>query len=102
MANRYPIEVPTPFERVDDVVDGLTDLESALVNAKDRRGVFVSAYLVITQTLHEWISQGLFLENEMVARYLVAFANAYRRALAHYEEGEAFEIPKAWQQSFDA
>jgi hypothetical protein len=102
IAARSPIPVPAPFARVHDVIAGLTQLENAFVAAKDRRGVFVTAYLVITRTIQEWIDRELFLQNEMIACYVVAFANAYRQALAHYEAGERLAIPKAWQQSFDA
>lgn len=98
----YSIPLPPPFRSVHDVAGGLLELEDALVEMKDPRGVFVTAYLVITQTLRTWIDRKAFLENEATANYVVAFANAYRRALARYEAGTPPAAPKAWRQSFDA
>jgi hypothetical protein len=102
MDTRRPIPVPPAFERVTDVVAGLADLEAAFLASGDRRGVFVTAYRVITRTIQDWIGRRLFLENESVGRYVVAFANGYRQALARYEAGDRSAVPEAWRQSFDA
>jgi Family of unknown function (DUF5995) len=102
MRARTSLPLPPAFESVDDVIDGLTALERALVAARDRRGVFVAAYLASAQTLGEWIERGRFLERDDVVRYVIAFANAYRHALAGYEAGQRSAVPTAWLQSFDA
>ena len=100
-AGKSAVPVPPAFKRVDDVIGALAELENALVASKDQRGIFVTAYLGLTRVIQEWIDRGLFLENEIVARYVVEFANTYRQALADYEQGSRLAIPKAWQQSFD-
>jgi hypothetical protein len=96
------LTVPPRFTRVRDVVEGLAHLEEELVAQRDRRAVFVTAYLTITRTIEAWLERGVFLQNAVVAAYAVAFANAYRHALASYEQGRPDEIPAAWRQSFDA
>ncbi len=94
--------VPPVFERLPDVIAGLAELERAFVAVRDRRGIFAATYLVVTQTVQEWIEGGRFLDREKVARYVVAFANTYRQALARYETGQRSEVPGAWLRSFDA
>jgi len=37
-----------------------------------------------------------------MARYVVAFGNLYREALAFHEAGQRSAVPGAWRQSFDA
>jgi Family of unknown function (DUF5995) len=102
MSSRNSLIVPPAFESVEDAVNGLAELESAFTDRHDRRGVFVTAYLVITRIIQQWIDRGEFLENDMVAGYAVAFANAYRQALADYQAGERRAVPTAWRQAFDA
>jgi hypothetical protein len=83
-------------------VAGLTDLERALQEARDFRGLFVMAYVAMTNTIGQWIERGAFHDGAAMARYVVAFANEYRRALADGIAGERSRIPMAWRQSFDA
>ncbi len=58
--------------------------------------------MATTHTIGQWIDRGVFLDNQAMARYVVAFGNEYRRALADCVAGERDRIPVAWQQSFDA
>lgn len=58
--------------------------------------------MATTHTIGQWIDQGVFLDNQAMARYVVAFGNEYRRAVADSVAGERDRIPVAWQQSFDA
>jgi hypothetical protein len=100
--NSHRVSVPAPFTRVRDVVEGLTCLEDVFLARGDRRGVFVTAYLTVTQTLDSWLDRGLFLQNTLVADYVVVFANAYRQALASHQEGSPDNVAMAWRQSFEA
>jgi hypothetical protein len=100
--NSHRVPVPAPFTRVRDVVEGLTCLEGVFLARGDRRGVFVTAYLTVTQTLDSWLDRGLFLQTGLVADYVVAFANAYRQALASHQDGGHANVALAWLQSFDA
>jgi len=102
MSPRRSVLVPPPFRSVADVLDGLSKLELQFCDQRDRRGVFVSAYLLITMTLHDWIQWQRFLENDLVACYIVAFANKYRQALENYEADARAAVPQAWLQSFEA
>jgi hypothetical protein len=101
--NRKPETlIPSPFRTVDGVLAGLCALEAAFVAAGDRRGVFTTAYVVTTTTFKHWIENRRFLQNDLVARYVVAFGNLYRDALAADENGEPWAVPAAWRQSFEA
>src|SRR5262245_5992124 len=89
------------FQSVDDVVSGLRAFEAEFAAAGDRRAVFVEAYLLITLELKGRIERGAFDDTPWVARYIVAFAELYRRAAVAYEAGEG-PLPKAWRAAFDA
>ena len=73
--------IPGPFRTVGDVLDGLTALESGFAQRKDKRAVFVGAYLLITQELSQRLQLGSFEDRDWVARYVVSFAELYRQAL---------------------
>lgn len=94
--------IPPPFRTVDDVLEGLLWLERAFSRASDRRGVFVSAYVITTRTIGAGIVGGAFLQKRVVERYVVTFANAYRQALADHQAERRDRVPGAWLQAFDA
>jgi hypothetical protein len=102
MEKSRPIAVPPAFTRVQDVIDGLADLEKAMSAARDRRGPYVTTYLVNTRCVQASLGRGVFHNTPMVAHCVVVFANAYRDALAGYEQGERQAVPEAWRQAFDA
>ena len=102
LARRVVVSVPRCFSSVDEVIDGLAGLERDFVDARDRRGVFVTAYLVVTRILGDWLALGRFRREDLVSRYLVVFADAYRRALTRYEHPAGAGVPEAWKQAFDA
>jgi hypothetical protein len=102
MKNALQISVPPSFRTVEGVLAGLHQLEAAFVAAGDRHGVFTTAYVVTTTKLKDWIDHGHFLQNELVERYVVAFGNAYRDALAADTVEFRGAVPLAWRQSFDA
>jgi hypothetical protein len=92
----------TPYRSVGDVVAGLSALEAFFLERRDKRGVFVAAYLPITLEIQRRIQEGRFDDNAWVAAYLVAFANLYRQALAAYDSGRLASVPKPWRIAFDA
>jgi hypothetical protein len=96
------LALPPPFESVDDVAAGLAALDRQFRAARDLRSLFVTAYMATTHTIGQWIDQGVFLHNQAMERYVVAFGNEYRRALADSVADQRDRIPMAWQQSFDA
>jgi hypothetical protein len=96
------LAVPSPFESVGDVAAGLAALDRQFQAARDLRGLFVTAYMAATHTVAQWIDQSVFIDNQAMARYVVAFGNEYRRALADWVAGDRDRIPVAWQQSFEA
>jgi hypothetical protein len=96
------IAIPAESRSVDDVLAALLHLEEGFRQANDRRGVFVSAYLVITRMLDEWVSERRFHRNNLVAHYVIAFANAYLRALAAFEDSGRSKIAGAWRQALTA
>ena len=49
--------VERPYETVDDVIRGLTNLEQAFRDLSDRRGIFVTAYILITEEIQRRIQR---------------------------------------------
>ena len=99
---RKALEVPPAFQSIGDVAAGLAALDCQFRSTRDLRGLFVMAYVATTDTIGQWIEQGVFQDCSAMTRYVVAFANEYRRALADRVAGNHSSIPVAWQQSFDA
>ncbi len=96
------LTVPPPFQTIGDVAAGLAALDRRFRETHDLRGLFVMAYVATTGTITEWIQRGLFRDNRAMARYVIAFANEYRRALVGAVTGNRSSIAVAWQLSFDA
>jgi hypothetical protein len=96
------LAVPAHFQSVEHVVRGLAALDRQFRMAQDRRGLFVMAYVAMTGTIAQWIERGRFRNGAAMGRYVVAFANEYRRALEEHVAGRRPGVPVAWQQSFDA
>lgn len=90
-------EYATPTE----AEEALLALEAAFVLDGDRRGVFVSTYLVMSQTIGEHMGTGFFEDDAAMARLLVTFANYYRRALRDYEAGDRAAVPEVWLRAHD-
>lgn len=89
------------YRTLDDVVSGLTALESRYRAAKDRRAIFASLYLLVSTEMRTRVMAGRFEDNEWVRRYAIAFANLYRQALLDYDAGRTQAVPKAWRLCFD-
>ncbi|GEM_PF-861229 len=95
------IPIPAPFTTVEEVIAGLEQLEAAFLTRRDRRGVFVTAYSIISRKIHSRFGTGGFRDDAWVRTYLIAFGNLYRQALADYEGGQRGRVPRCWQQAFD-
>jgi hypothetical protein len=96
------LELPPTFLSVDDVLSGLTSLGNQFTATQDRRGIFVQAYILITGEIRaRLLAGGSFEDPDWVGKYLVAFAELYRVALAAYEKGDLASVPKAWALAFD-
>ncbi len=91
----------TPFQTLDDVVDGFGHLEQGFRAATDRRSVFLTLYGIVSAEMRDRVRAGAFEDNEWVHRYAVAFANLYRTALDDYTAGNLPAVPKAWRLCFD-
>jgi hypothetical protein len=96
----------TPFTGVDDVYDRLSTAETHLRNEGDRRAVFLTVYVAMTDRVRTGI-EGVgesgtprFENPDWTRAYLVAFAEEYRRALVDFEYGR--RVPPAWRVAFGA
>lgn len=100
------LPLAAPFSSTGDVRRWLSALEQHFLAARDRRGVFVTAYLTITQAVESQCDAGGFEDDAWVRQYLVAFGTLYRDALladvAARQRGDAIGVPKAWRVAFDA
>lgn len=91
-----------PFETVDGTYDKLAETEQYLRERDDRRSVFLTVYTRMTDEVRAGIESGTFEDPDWSRRYLVAFANRYRRALVGFEHGEIATVPLAWRIGFTA
>ena len=94
-------ELTPEYRTFDDVLGSLGRLQEIFYAQRDRRAVFVSAYLVITAAVKARVQSKGFMDNEWVTRYDVAFANLYRAALLAYERADS-GLTEAWRIAFDA
>ncbi len=90
------------FLTVADVAACLEAVEMDCLGRRDRRGVFVTAYLEITRAIAAALEGDTFDDPEWTGRYLICFANLYRAALLACEAGDTEAIPKSWRIAFDA
>lgn len=92
--------VDEPFESVPDAEDRLTRLDQRLRNHGDRRAVFLSIYVRMTEEVREGLAKERFANADWMRSYLVTFANYYRRAFRDYERGEFRAVPDPWRIAF--
>lgn len=89
-----------PFSSVADVADRLARTEAALRDRDDRRSVFLTVYVRMTEAVATAIEADEFADPDWVASYLVAFAEHYRRAFLAFERREFDALPRAWLVAF--
>jgi hypothetical protein len=89
------------YTSLDEIIDGLRALERELRAGRDRRAVFTSAYLSMTEEVKSGTQEQRFSDGEWVARYAICFANLYRKAFLAFENGDAPRLPKPWKLSFE-
>jgi hypothetical protein len=85
-----------PFERIEDVVVGLQQIRRHVEPGRDRRGVFLDAYLLASLNVTSLVQAGYFEDNEWVSRYSAIFGDQYRQVMLDYERGAHSELPPAW------
>ena len=93
--------VADPFEGVTDARERLSALERTLRERGDGRAPFLTVYARVTGAVERGVTDSAFEDPEWVARYLVAFAEHYRRAFEAFERGHLDDVPDPWQLAFD-
>lgn len=91
-----------PFDSIEDVRDRLEQAERRLLAAQDRRAVFLTVYTEMTRATIRELRWDGFDDPAWVSRYLVVFAEYYRRALLHDERGKSALVPDPWIVAFGA
>lgn len=89
------------YQSVSEVIENFKWLENYFLNHNDLRGVFVTAYLHITQSIGAAIEEETFQNNSWSQQYLICFANLYRIALLNYEKKNTDQVPKSWVIAYD-
>ena len=89
-----------PFERVPEVRTRLDALADRFAESGDRRAVFAAVYARMTRRTGRALADGHFDDADWVRRYLVDFAERYRRAALAFERGT--RTPPAWRVAFGA
>lgn len=92
--------VADPFESMADVRDRLGTLETLLLEESDRRAVFLTVYTEMTAETIREIDSGAFDDPEWMKRYLIRFAEYYRRAFRMYDRGAFAKVPDPWIVAF--
>lgn len=88
------------FNSIEDVINGLEWLEKYCLENDDLRGVFATAYLHITRSIHHQLLQKMFIDNPWTEKYLVRFGELYRVAVVNFDRPNPSRIPKSWKISF--
>ncbi len=97
--------IKNQYESIDQVAESLTALEELFRSTKDNRGIFVVAYKAMTDKLvstvrdQETGETQTFENLAWIKKYLVIFADFYRKSLYGHIQGRA--IPKVWQFAFE-
>lgn len=94
------LPLSSEYNSIDNVISGLSALEKALRAARDRRSVYLTACVVMTREIRRRMRQRLFGDSVWVTRYVVSFANLYRKYLADFELDNLEAVPKPWLISF--
>ncbi|HKJ57947.1 MAG TPA: DUF5995 family protein [Halobacteriales archaeon] len=94
--------VERPFESIPDASERLATLERRLLARGDRRAVFLSIYVRMTEVVHGGLDEGAFADPDWMERYLVTFADYYRRAFCDFERGDVESVPDPWRVAFGA
>ncbi len=91
------------YQTLSDIIQDLKALETIFINHRDRRAVFVTLYLKMTQELQKSIAVNpqIFQDVEWVKSAALVFANGYRTALSNYGRLKRDIVPKAWVLAFD-
>lgn len=97
-----PDFLKTPFASIEQGWEGMTCIKEYFLSNNDRRGLFTSIYVAVTEGVKEAIQKGIFNDGQWMAFYDFTFANFYRTALLNWELGNISAVPKAWSKSFDA
>jgi len=90
----------TPFETVEDVVNGLELILKNMV-LEDRRRVFLQAYLIASKNVVKLKQVGYFEDANWVSKYSAVFGDQYRQVIRDYESRNFNAVPKVWQIAFD-
>lgn len=98
-AATLPLEVA--YTSLDEAFDGLATIERTYRQQRDRRAIFVTAYLIITDSIRRSVADQRFADNDWAARYAICFANLYRQALLDFERQNLAAVPKAWRMAFE-
>lgn len=94
--------VAEPFNSVVDARERLQGTEAHFRELGDRRAVFLTVYAAMTAHVEAGIESGTFEDAAWVRRYLVDFANRYRRVLVDVERGNWSALPEPWRIAFGA
>lgn len=82
-----------------DVLRGLRVLEQAFADAGDRRAVFATAYVCMTEAIEAELQADAYEDPGFIDDLTVVFAEYYRRALYDLDHGR--EAPACWRQAID-
>lgn len=90
-----------PYETIEDALAGMRAFEVRFRATRDRRAVFCTTYRLLTESIRDRVRDDFFADSDWVARYGLAFANYYRRAVLDFDAGRLEKLPTSWRISFE-
>lgn len=82
------------------VINQMQTLIDGWNQTADRRAIFLTCYVMMTQNMMTALEKWEFQDREWVAKLLHRFAGYYFEALNAYEQGQP--TPEVWKYAFDA
>jgi cytochrome P450 len=88
------------YQSVAEIAAGLEQFQQKFVATQDRRALFATTYLTMIHEMRRQLAANLFSDQAWIARYSLALANRYRRAILNYDVGSPAEVPECWRTAF--
>ena len=87
------------INNIEEAIVRMEQAVAAMDARRDRRAVFLYAYLLITYNVRDRIRAGWFFDGEWLSRLAGKFAHLYFESLEAYDVGRP--LPEAWRLTHD-
>jgi len=91
-----------PFVSIENGKERMGCIKDYFLQNNDKRAFFSSLYIQVTVGVEQAIANNVFHDGAWIGYYDYQFANFYREALLHWEQGQKTKVPLAWAQAFES